>query len=292
MHLPAVDRRKSWGATALAVVLGIATGFALRGRESMNPVPQVRPAPEVTTKPASSATAESQTPGTSKRRSRSTEDGQLSFSRKQWRELQRNRSALQINLTDCLLWQRTIETPVENDPDWGSDSFTMTKTDGGPDLGPISAFLGLDDSRREKLRGTLQRFGERLREIEQENARLEYAGDGTARIDFGNENASRRKVFDQLDLELVESLGSRDASRFSAATGLVPTEALAEAVELRVSRAGDYLRVATSGSSEVLIPRDDNPSISPELFLGRLQHLGLDLDWDRLFREAREEAPK
>jgi len=289
MPSPAIDRRKSCGTTALAVALGIGTGFALRPRGSSGSAPPGDSALQAAEVPPPPSGGEIQTPGGPKLRSRPTGDG-LTFSRKQWRELQRKSPALQIDLTDCLLWKRTIETPVENEPGWGSDGYSTKKIDGGPDLGPITAFLGLDETKSERLRETLQRFGERLRDIERENARLEYAGDGTARIGFGDETTSRREAFTQLDRELVESLGARDASRFSAATGLVPDEATANTIELRATVTGNFLRVAIPGSREVLMPRDR--AAIPEDMFARVQHLGLDIDWERLVEEAGEEAPQ
>jgi hypothetical protein len=273
----------------LAVVLGIGTGFALRPRSaSAASSPDAAPS-QAAGATGSSTDSEKQPRGATKLRSRTAEEG-LTFSRKQWRELQRGSANLQIDLTDCLLWQRSVETPVENEPGWGSDGYSTSKIDGGPDLGPISAFLGLDEAKTERLRETLRHFGEQLREIERENAQLEYRGDGTARIDFGNAATSRRAAFDQLEGELAGALGSRDASRFLAATRLLPDEATADAIELKVSMTGNYLRMAIPGSFEAIITRDSG-SIPKDMFM-RVQHLGLDVDWRRLVEEAEAKASK
>ena len=289
MPSPAIGRRKSWITTALAVVIGIGTGFALRPRSSTSVDSSNNSSTEAAEAASSSVGAKPQPPGATKLRSRTAEDG-LTFSRKQWRELQRKSPALQIDLADCLLWQRTIETPVENDPGWGSDGYSTKKTDGGPDLEPITAFLGLDETKEERLRETLKRFGERLRQIERENAQLEYGSDGTARIVFGDETTSRREAFDQLDGELVASLGGRDASRFLAATRLLPDEATADAIELKVSMTGNFLRMAIPGSIETIVTRDSG-SIPKDMFM-RVQHLGLNIDWRRLVEEAEAKASR
>jgi hypothetical protein len=58
---------------------------------------------------------------------------------------------------------------------------------------------------------------------------------------------------------------------------------------LRASVIGNSLRVAIPGSREFLMPR--NQAFIPEDLLGRVQHLGLDIDWERLIQEARAETP-
>ena len=179
---------------------------------------------------------------------------------------------------------------MENEPGWGADGFALSKVDGGPDLGPISAFLGLDEAKTERLRETLRNFGERLREIERENARLEYRGDGTARIDFGDAEASRRGAFDHLEGKLVEALGSRDAARFLAATTLLPEGATSNAIRVKVEARGSMMRVNIPNSLEVFLPRE-RATISKEMFT-RVQHLRLGIDWDRLIQEADGKLPE
>lgn len=288
MRSPVANFTRIWWPTVLMSLLGIVLGVLLRGRAGE--------ASEMGSSPTASDAIRVDHPfrsvGSSQRRDRLDEEP-LTFTRLQWRTLQRDRPSLLVRLEDCLTWTREVEVPVQNDPGWGTDGYVIQHEGGGPDLNAIARFLGLDEPRTEKLRHALQRFGASLRDVEQQSLESEYRGDGTLRLTFGNGTVLRREVFAQLDVDLLEALGPRDAGRFLAATDLIPNQNRADHLELRALKRGDLLFVGIPGLADIGTTdlgagmRVDD---LVESVVQRVAHLELDVDWNRLIKEARSKG--
>lgn len=219
----------------------------------------------------------------------------LAFSREQWKQLLRKGRVHVVDLSECLRWQRRKEVPfglLESEKKWGFDGVVLELEEGGPDLEPVARFLGLDDARTLKLRDCLKRFGEDLRRVEQEHAEIAYAGDGTARISFGEGAAVRDSLLPGLKEELIAALGERDGARFAAVSGLFEEGTLPREIVIEFEMNDQFVRSEVKGSMELImfLPVPEGEIPGEKEHQPRLGHLGVGIDWARLFEEAKVNA--
>lgn len=219
---------------------------------------------------------------------------EIGFSLKQWRELQKNPNRFRINVTDCILWKHQFDIPGEMREKFWALFDEPDTPDGGPDLVQLAEFLGLDEKQTLGLREALRGFGEKLRDVEKQSAVSEYTGDGKLRIRFPDGVDARNQAFQELRNESRGLLGPKQFSRFDAVA--IPDESADfnnGSFEIGVRFSGAFVRVSYPGGEGIFDSKDaDGGELKTVMMLGgnikRLSHLDLDVDWERLYREANE----
>lgn len=225
-------------------------------------------------------------------RSRDTRQNQdqLTFTIKQWRELQSGRSHLQIRLAECIQWSRQVFRPIANggDEDVGED----ITVEGGPDLTALVNFLGLDEIQMNGLGAALKKYGFSIRDFEIQNALPTYRGGGKLEIQMPDSDGRISKAYLNFREECLDLLGAKQFARFEAVA--LNDDFSGKEMMIEVSVEKNFIKlVHPEGEGFVSL----NDVIGKEAYIlksmikpgNRFHHLGLEVDWSRLVREALEE---
>jgi len=219
---------------------------------------------------------------------------EIGFSLKQWRELQKDPNRFRIKVTDCILWKHQFDFPGEMREKFWALFDEPDTPDGGPNLVQLAEFLGLDEKQTLGLRESLRVFGENLRDVEKQSAVSEYTGDGKLRIRFPDGAEERNQAFQELRNESRSLLGAKQFPRFEAIAFPDESDDFRDGgFEIGVGFSGTFVRVRYPGGEGIFDSKDANGGdLQMIKMLGdnikRLGHLGLDVDWERLYHEANE----
>lgn len=274
-------------------LIGLPVGLAMRGKPESGIAGSGK---EDRTKGDGIVSGENSSDERDMKRERPTQRrDEVGFSLKQWRELQKGPDRFRINVTECILWKHQFDFPGEMREKFWALFDEPNTPDGGPDLGRLAEFLGLDEKQTLGLRDALNRFGEKLRDAEKRSAVSEYTGDGKLRVCFPSGEIPRKQAYDDLRNECRALLGGKQFSRFEVVA--FPDESADfnnGSFEIGVRFSGAFVRVSYPGGEGIFDSRHaDGGELKMVKMLGdnikRLSHLALDVDWERLYREANEE---
>lgn len=211
-----------------------------------------------------------------KPRPRRTVDDGISFSRKQWSQLIRNPGLGKIAMADYLDATKQLEdkVPVLGDIPVIGRLFVGKAAN---DLAAQAEFFGWDESRTRDVRAALIHFGDDLASAEKTGVRVEYPVGGGVRIDFSASQAQRVEIAAKLKRELAETLGAKDAERFTVLSRMEGLAGdLAQNIEIVISNFEEINYTDPDAP-------DDNTNLPPmdTPIIKRIRHLDLRSDWKR-----------
>ena len=192
----------------------------------------------------------------------------ITFSAQQWSILMRHRELLSLPVTDCFKKPDaqvsrnilTIDELLENEEQ-------------NLNLKGLPAFFGWDEKTTQKIRNALSEFGDNLMSAEVRDASVSYPEDGAVLFNFSDSHEKREALSDQLQSELKEILGERDAERFIMVSQM---EGLATPLKGTLRFKGDVVFVNTFGSNGT----QRQPPLSE--IDRRFRHLFDKIDWSRI----------
>lgn len=226
---------------------------------------------------------------TKRERNISHSHNELTFTLKQWRELQKGRATLQIPLDECMHWSRQVFQLTSKED--GLNIGHHITVEGGPDLSSLVNFLGLDDQQATALAAALQRYGQAIRDAEIRNAVPVYQGDGKLEIQMSDGGVAKDKAYRMFCEECSGFLGDKQFQRleavalakdFSGQAPLIEVSVLRDVIGLIHPQGHYFFSLEEVKGKEVQYLSEMVGSRN------RLDHLDFQVDWSRLYREALE----
>jgi hypothetical protein len=226
---------------------------------------------------------------TKRERNISHPHSELTFTLKQWRELQKGRASLQIPLDECIHWSRQVFRPIANgdEEDVGED----ITVEGGLDLAALVNFLGLDEIQTTALAAALKRYGQAIRDAEIRNATPIYHGNGKLEIQMSDGGVAKDKAYRMFCDECLGFLGEKQFRRleavalakvFSGQSPLIEVSVLRDFINLFHPQGHYFFSLKEVKGREVQYLSEMVGSRN------RLDHLDFQVDWARLYSEALE----
>lgn len=223
--------------------------------------------------------------GPTKLKDRGLPAGMISFSPQQWSQVVSDPATWRISVSDC----KQGQVATFNDLPVVSRLFQAAES--GSSLEHYTAFFGWDEPRSKKIREMLSQFGGAMGRVQDEVANISYPGEGKVRIDYSAGNERFRNLTTELEKNLVDLVGAKDAGRFMLLSS-IPSWG-DQSRELSVSRSPDGKTLDVNGLNTGFTIEGGPDAIGRLNTFMRLEK-GMapeGIDWQQLAKEAGFQAP-